>query len=175
MTMRLTCHLIAVSALALGLAACGQSPDGDSGTIAATDTVSEVAGDDDSAAAEAGDGPGGAQAGTGADADGMPATGGSTVAVSEPPAFAQCKVCHSIEPGQNNIGPSLAGMFGRKAGTVPGYSYTPEMKDMGVTWTEANLDKYLTDPQAMVSDTTMALIPLSPADRAAIIAYLKTL
>lgn len=85
-----------------------------------------------------------------------------------------CAVCHSVEPGQNKIGPSLAGVVGRKAGRVADYSYTEANKNSGLTWTEAELDKYLTDPRQVVPGTKMLFAGLKNADdRKAVIAYLK--
>lgn len=85
-----------------------------------------------------------------------------------------CAVCHTVEPGKNKIGPSLAGVVGRKAGTAPGYSYSDANKKSGITWTEAELDKYLTDPKAVVPGTKMIFAGLkNPDQRKAVIAYLK--
>lgn len=87
-----------------------------------------------------------------------------------------CAVCHSVEPGTNKIGPSLAGIVGRPAGTAPGYTYTAANKNSGITWTEDNLDKYLTDPKAMVPGTKMLFAGIKSADdRKALIAYLAKL
>ena len=57
--------------------------------------------------------------------------------------FNSCRACHSIEPGQNKVGPSLAGIVGRKSGSVEGYAYSPAMKEADITWTPENLDKFL--------------------------------
>jgi len=85
-----------------------------------------------------------------------------------------CAVCHTVEAGKNKIGPSLAGIVGRKAGSVPGYSYTEANKNSGVTWNDANLDTYLTDPKKFIPGTKMLFVGLkSPDDRKALIAYLK--
>lgn len=84
-------------------------------------------------------------------------------------------MCHSVQRGQNGIGPSLAGVAGRRAGTLAGFAYTDGMKNLGVSWNDANLDRYLAGPQAMVPGTTMAIGPLNAGERRAIIAYLKTL
>ena len=90
--------------------------------------------------------------------------------------FLQCKTCHVLEPGQNRIGPSLAGIVGRAAGTVEGFSYTPANANSGITWTEEKLFQYLENPQRVVPGTKMAFAGLSKAqDRADVIAYLKTL
>jgi cytochrome c len=87
-----------------------------------------------------------------------------------------CAICHSVEPGKNKIGPSLYGVVGRKAGSVPGYSYSDANKKSGITWTEAELDKYLTDPRRVVPGTKMLFPGLKDAgQRKAVIAYLKQL
>ncbi|HZB93849.1 MAG TPA: cytochrome c family protein, partial [Stellaceae bacterium] len=85
-----------------------------------------------------------------------------------------CAICHAVEPGKNKIGPSLAEVFGRKAGTAPGYSYSDANKKSGLTWDEPTLDKYLADPRGVVPGTKMLFIGLkNPDDRQAVIAYLK--
>jgi cytochrome c len=85
-----------------------------------------------------------------------------------------CAVCHTVEAGKNKIGPSLAGILGRKAGSVPGYTYTDANKNSGVTWDEQNLDTYLTDPKKFVPGTKMLFAGVkSDDDRKALIAYLK--
>src|SRR6185312_8359453 len=66
-----------------------------------------------------------------------------------------CAVCHTVTPGQNRIGPSLYGVVGRKSGSAPGYSYSDANKNSGITWTEEELDKYLTNPQQVVPHTKM--------------------
>ena len=60
--------------------------------------------------------------------------------------FTQCKICHSLEAGKNMVGPSLHDLIGRKAGSVPGYAYSPAMKNANVTWSDDTLSKYLSDP-----------------------------
>lgn len=85
-----------------------------------------------------------------------------------------CAVCHTVEAGKNKIGPSLFGVVGRKAGSAPGYSYSDANKKSGITWTEEELDKYLTDPRAVVPGTKMIFAGLkNPDQRKAVIAYLK--
>lgn len=91
-------------------------------------------------------------------------------------AFVQCKACHNVVAGKNGVGPSLAGVVGRKAASVPGFNYSAAMKAMGVSWTEANLDTYLTKPAAYVKGTRMAFAGIPDAKkRKDVIAYLKTL
>src|SRR3569832_2408625 len=69
--------------------------------------------------------------------------------------FQQCQVCHSLQPGQHQIGPSLAGIVGRNAGAATGYEYSAAMKRAGLSWTTANLDQFLTSPQSLVPGTIM--------------------
>ena len=62
-------------------------------------------------------------------------------------AFATtCGACHSVEPGVNKLGPSLAGIVGRKSGAVPGYNFSPALKAANITWDEQTLDKFLENP-----------------------------
>jgi cytochrome c len=89
-----------------------------------------------------------------------------------------CRECHSFVKDDNRLGPSLYGVVGRKAGVEAGYGYTQSMKDSGVTWDEATLDKWIADPGAVVPGNGMSP-PYSgiddPAIRKRIVAYLKTL
>ena len=87
----------------------------------------------------------------------------------------QCAICHAVEAGRNKIGPSLAGVVGRKAGSVDGFHYSEANKNSGLTWDHATLDTYLANPKAVVKGTTMAYPGLKDAQaRADLIAYLKT-
>ncbi len=87
-----------------------------------------------------------------------------------------CSVCHSPEAGTNKLGPSLFGVVGRKSGSLGDYAYTPAMKGAGLTWDQATLDKYITDPQAVVAGTKMLFPGIKDAgDRKALIDYLATL
>ena len=97
-------------------------------------------------------------------------------APAKPIAFAACATCHSVSAGQNGIGPSLAGVFGRKAASLPSFDYSAAMKASGKTWDEATLDSFLTSPMAAVPGTRMTYMGQSdPAKRKAVIDYLKTL
>jgi len=88
--------------------------------------------------------------------------------------FKKCKTCHSLRAGENKVGPSLAGVAGRTAGTVEGYKYSDAMTASGVVWDDATLDQYLADPKAFVPGNKMTFAGLKKAeDRAAVIAYLK--
>ena len=85
----------------------------------------------------------------------------------------RCAACHSVVPGQNKLGPTLAGVAGRKAGSVPGYAYSPDMKDSELVWTPKNLDGFLTNPRASFPKTKMGAggVP-NQADRTNLIRYL---
>ena len=89
--------------------------------------------------------------------------------------FERCAACHSTTPGDNKIGPSLAGLFGRKSGSEPGYNYSPALKAANITWDEHTLDHFLTNPAADVHGTKMFINVPDAADRQNVIAYLETL
>lgn len=87
--------------------------------------------------------------------------------------YKKCQACHSLEPGRNLVGPSLAGIIGSKAGDVPNYSFSPAMKQSGITWTPEKLDAYLTDPQKVVPGNKMPFPGLkTDTDRTDVIAFL---
>ena len=89
-------------------------------------------------------------------------------------AFAQCKVCHSLEEGKTMIGPTLHKVIGRPAGSVAGYSYSTAMKSSGIVWSEEKLFAYLEKPQALVPGTKMSFAGYpDPQKRADVIAWLK--
>src|SRR5450755_3918818 len=70
--------------------------------------------------------------------------------------FAVCKACHQIgETAKNSLGPVLNGVIGRKAGSVPDYSYSTANKESGITWDEATFREYIKDPKAKVPGTKM--------------------
>ena len=88
--------------------------------------------------------------------------------------FAQCKVCHSLEAGKNMIGPGLHGLFGRKVGSVPGYAYSPAMKNANVTWNDDTLSKYLADPKAFIPGDKMVFGGIKdPSKLGDLLAYLN--
>jgi cytochrome c len=89
--------------------------------------------------------------------------------------FADCAPCHSNKPGENKFGPSLAGVFGRKSGTEPGYNYSAAMKAGNIAWDEKTLDEYLQGPGKFVKGTKMVYFVPDEKDRQDIITYLKTL
>jgi nitrite reductase (NO-forming) len=100
-----------------------------------------------------------------------PASGGDPVAGRL--VFRKCQACHSLEPGKNILGPSLAAIIGRKAGAEPGYSYSPALKQADIVWDGKTLDSYLADPQKMVPGNKMPFPGLKTEhDRADVIAFL---
>ena len=87
--------------------------------------------------------------------------------------FAQCKICHSLEAGKNMVGPSLHGLIGRKAGSAPGFAYSPAMKNSNVTWNNDTLSKYLSDPKAFIPGDKMAFTGIKdPSKLGDLLAYL---
>ncbi|MBC2666856.1 cytochrome c family protein [Novosphingobium flavum] len=91
--------------------------------------------------------------------------------------FAQCAACHKVDnTGKSTIGPNLFKVAGRVSGTLPGFAYSPAMKNAKKTWNDAALDAYLTAPMTNIPGNKMPYAGLkNPADRANVIAYLKTL
>jgi len=89
--------------------------------------------------------------------------------------FQSCASCHSTSPGVQLTGPSLAHVWGRKAGTLAGFDrYSKAMKKADVVWNEATLDRWLTDPEAFIPGTSMTFPGLRDRDaRADVIAYLQ--
>lgn len=95
---------------------------------------------------------------------------------SKPAAFTQCAACHAVVPGKNGIGPTLVGVFGRTAGTMPGFAYSKAMTAYGASWDETTLDAFLAAPMKTVPGTKMSYAGLSNgAKRKELIEYLKTL
>lgn len=87
----------------------------------------------------------------------------------------QCSVCHTAAPGAgHSIGPNLAGVVGRPAGTVAGFKFSDAMGKVKVDWTAENLDTYLENPWQIAPGTPMALVVPSKKNRADVIAYLAS-
>ena len=86
-------------------------------------------------------------------------------ATTAAPVFAQndgqtafnnnCRTCHTMKEGDNRQGPSLAGVFGRKAGSQPGFNYSPSLKQSGIVWDEASLDQFIANPDQLVNGNMM--------------------
>jgi cytochrome c len=87
--------------------------------------------------------------------------------------FQDCAACHKLAAGANEVGPSLHGIFTRKAGELADFRFSPAMKRSGIAWTPETLDKYIADPQATVPGNRMPYAGMASAsDRADLIAYL---
>ena len=85
----------------------------------------------------------------------------------------ECAACHSLSASTENA-PMHCGLFGRKAGTVPGFAYSEAMRSSGLVWDEKTLDEFLTAPYLVLSGTIMGFPGFAlEADRADVIAYLK--
>jgi cytochrome c len=90
-------------------------------------------------------------------------------------AFARCRACHLFDDtGRHRVGPNLAGVFGRTAGTVEDFPrYTDPMKASGIVWGDDTLNTWLSNPGEMVAGTTMKLVVGDETMRANIIAFLR--
>lgn len=92
--------------------------------------------------------------------------------------FMRCAGCHEVVADSKLVktGPNLHGVFGRGAGSLPGYAFSADMKASGFAWDEAKLNAWLTQPTAVVPGTTMAFIGMPDAgERKALIAFLRSL
>jgi len=91
--------------------------------------------------------------------------------------FGRCKTCHSLESGKHKLGPSLAGVFGRKAGIAPGYKYSAAMKASDVIWSAETLDKHLADVPNFIKGNRMGKVFRNgikkSEDRVTLIEFLK--
>ncbi len=90
--------------------------------------------------------------------------------------FAVCKACHQVgDNAKNVVGPVLNGLFGRKSGSVEGYSYSEANKKSGITWDEATFSEYIKDPKAKVPGTKMIFAGIKDEQKVKdLIAYLHT-
>ena len=89
--------------------------------------------------------------------------------------FIFCQACHSVDAGgAHKVGPNLHGIFGKPAGQAEGYVYSTVLRESGITWDAAAMDKWLTGPAAMVPGTTMVFAGINdPVQRANLIVYLQ--
>ncbi len=91
--------------------------------------------------------------------------------------YKRCAVCHTDDKGGGDaLGPNLFGVVGRKAGTRPGFPYSPQLKAANITWTDANLVKWSAGPARMVPGTKMFFAGITSKNQQAdLVAYLATL
>ena len=106
--------------------------------------------------------------------------GTATSAAAAPPSgqkvFEQrCSVCHSVQPAPGKMGPALAGVVGRKAGTTAGFAYSKPLTASNIVWTPETLDGFIKAPGKAVPGTKMLLGAPNAEERAAVIQYLGTL
>src|SRR5262245_52934387 len=85
-----------------------------------------------------------------------------------------CRTCHTLREGDNRLGPNLHGIVGRKAGELTNYGYSGSMKNSGLVWDKATLDRFIADPDRVVPGHNMKPYGgmASAEDRATIIGYL---
>lgn len=85
----------------------------------------------------------------------------------------QCGTCHSLVAGEVRQGPNLAGVYGRKAGSLPDFKYSAGFAEADWTWDDAHLDPYLTNPQKVIKGGVMGYRQANADVRRVIIGYLK--
>jgi cytochrome c len=102
-----------------------------------------------------------------------PGTAGPNPSAGKDVFEKRCTGCHATDSSKE--GPRLRGVVGRKAGTVAGFQYSDALRNSGITWTEELLAKWLENPDALVKDNDMEFRVSSADERAALVAYLKSL
>jgi cytochrome c len=103
-----------------------------------------------------------------------PANAADDIAAGRDEFAARCAACHALHPTRKP-GPVLLGIYGRRAGSVPGYRYSAALKSASITWNAANLDRWLQGPPAFIPGVNMQAQVDSPQDRQDIIAFLRSL
>jgi cytochrome c len=103
----------------------------------------------------------------------VPATAYGDAVHGEELYNSRCIACHSLDA--NRVGPRHRGVFGRVAGSLADFNYSAAVRNSGVVWDERMLDQWLTNPQALIPGQRMNFRVTDPADRADLIAYLKSL
>jgi len=88
--------------------------------------------------------------------------------------FEDCAACHKLQAGANDVGPSLHGIFQRKAAELTDYRYSPALRRSGIVWSPQTLDAFIADPQKLVPANRMPYAGMTDAaERADLIAYLQ--
>ena len=87
-----------------------------------------------------------------------------------------CRTCHTVREGDNRLGPNLSRVIGRKAGSLPNYNYSESMKKVDLVWDKQNLDRFIANPDAVVSGNNMKPYGgiASAEERAKIVAFLES-
>jgi cytochrome c len=83
----------------------------------------------------------------------------------------KCGGCHALD--ENRYGPAHRGVFGRKAGSAPGYAYSEALSSSSIVWREDTLDRWLADPEKLIPGQRMSISVASEDDRRDLIAYLR--
>jgi cytochrome c len=171
--MRNSKALLGVIALSALVSACGGGSESDEGEDTAAAPAAAPAAPAAAPAAPAA--PAGPPAATDmATLDGTTLASFTGNAANGKIVFAQCRTCHVTDAGVNKTGPSLAGIIGRKSGSVPGFTYSPANANSGITWSKEKLFQYLEKPQRVIPQTKMVFPGLPDAQkRADVIAYLE--
>lgn len=88
--------------------------------------------------------------------------------------FMKCKSCHVMETGKRRMGPSLAGIFGKEAGSMEGFKYSKAMKDSGIVWDDATMTEFLRSPRKYLKGTKMGFAGIRKDEQIAdLIAWMK--
>jgi cytochrome c len=103
----------------------------------------------------------------------LPALGAGDAARGKDVYETYCTSCHS--PDKNRVGPAHRGVFGRQAGTAQGYQYSSALAASRLVWNDETLDRWLTNPEALVPGQKMGVQVAAAEDRRDVIEYLKTL
>lgn len=90
--------------------------------------------------------------------------------------FNKCSACHSVDSSKNSFGPSLVGVVNRKSASLPRFAYSDALKKSGLTWTEANLRRWIAGNDILVPGTRMRHVQITDiAEQDYLLAYLKSL
>lgn len=84
----------------------------------------------------------------------------------------RCASCHTLQPGQNRVGPHLSGVAGRTAGQVEGARYSEALRKSGTVWDDRSLDRFLANPRQAVPGTTMTVAVPNASERQTIVSFL---
>ena len=106
-------------------------------------------------------------------AAGMPAVGAGDASRGKDLYETTCVTCHSVD--RNKVGPAHRGVFGRKAGSAPGYAYSSALAGSNVVWNEETLARWLSNPEKFIPGQKMGVSVDDPKEREDLVAYLKTL